>query len=328
MFNDLSQVFFSADLRGPGIDASNNRGFWLGSPEPLELVAREGDPAQGAARAVTGYLDQYGSVNSAGQIAIVGSWSEADGGSASRAVVWAGEPHSLAMVAQGGEFAPGLSSPATFVGYTSPLINAAGHVSFIAGLSGDEIDNDNDEGIWVGDGESLRLVAQEGQRAPGTSEGVAFGRDRSVGPFAPVLLNSAGRMAFIGYLRGDGVDNSNDRGIWAEDQFGSLQSIVRVGDTVTINTDSESPELRTISHVTITAPLQDVEGMRSGFNDYGQVLFTAYFQEGGSGLFLSNRVAIPESSALSSLAIGVCVLTVFHGWQRHLSGASVADRRT
>ena len=43
----------------------------------------------------------------------------------------------------------------------------------------------------------------------------------------------------------------------------------------------------------------------SGFNNLGQLAFRAYFTDGTGGIFVSNRVAIPEPSTLALAALGV-----------------------
>jgi hypothetical protein len=50
------------------------------------------------------------------------------------------------------------------------------------------------------------------------------------------------------------------------------------------------------------------DGRRSAFNNFGQLAFAANFTDGTSGVFVSNRVAIPEpSSTLLGLLALACL---------------------
>jgi hypothetical protein len=45
-FNDLGQVAFRAVLRGTGVTSANDGGHFMGGPETLTKISREGDPAE------------------------------------------------------------------------------------------------------------------------------------------------------------------------------------------------------------------------------------------------------------------------------------------
>ncbi len=50
--NSAGHVAFSAQLAGAGVDAANDSGIWFGHPGALELAARDGNQAPGAAAGV------------------------------------------------------------------------------------------------------------------------------------------------------------------------------------------------------------------------------------------------------------------------------------
>ncbi|HWL94452.1 MAG TPA: choice-of-anchor tandem repeat NxxGxxAF-containing protein [Phycisphaerae bacterium] len=72
----------------------------------------------------------------------------------------------------------------------------------------------------------VRTVALSGQSAPGTEAGVVFEEGT---PFSPLGIDAAGRTAFLGFLTGSSIDESNDRGIWTESS-GTLALLARKGD--------------------------------------------------------------------------------------------------
>ena len=56
------------------------------------------------------------------------------------------------------------------------------------------------------------------------------------------------------------------------------------------------------------------DGRGSGFNDLGQITFSARFTDGSYGVFVSNVVAVPEPSTivLSVIAISIATLRAMH----------------
>ena len=76
-------------------------------------------------------------------------------------------------------------------------------------------------------------MAREGSTAPGTPNGINFGSDASkfgFDGFRYLTLNGVGQIAFWVPLIGGGVDSTNRNGIWATDQDGVLQLIIREGE--------------------------------------------------------------------------------------------------
>ena len=158
-----------------------------------------------------------------------------------------------------------------------------------------EVDETNNRGIWSERGGSgLALVARSGNEAPGTPEGVLFSRFGTSGiKFDIPALNNAGQTAFVGRLTGPGVDVTNNRGIWAEDQQGVLTLIAREGDLLDVD-DGLGTDFRTISSLSFDVGLGRGGGHMSGFNDLGQIAFGAVFTDGTRGVFVSNLAAVPE----------------------------------
>ena len=74
---------------------------------------------------------------------------------------------------------------------------------------------------------------REGSPAPGTPNGINFGSDASIfefDGFRYLTLNGVGQIAFWAPLIGSGVDSTNRNGIWATDQDGVSQLIIREGE--------------------------------------------------------------------------------------------------
>src|SRR5690606_27227964 len=98
--------------------------------------------------------------------------------------------------------------------------NNAGHVAFIARTGTGKW------GIWSeGSSGVLELVALQGDRAPGTPDGVDFFQGYSL-----LGINSAGETAFLGVVAGNGVNQANREGIWSEGGGTGLRLVAREGD--------------------------------------------------------------------------------------------------
>ena len=312
-FNDAGHTAFVGSLTGAGVDDTNENGIWSeGGGNGLALVARSGNPAPGTSSGVNFSFFSNPALNSAGQTAFAANLAATGVNSTISSGIWSeGGGNGLALVARAGSAAPGTSSgvnfsSSTFRGNPFPVvINDAGRTAFPGRLSGTGVDDSNDRGIWSeGGGNGLALVAREGNAAPGTSSGVNF----SALVVAPVL-NSAGQIVFLGGLTGTGVDDTNDRGIWAEDPSGVLTLIVREGDLLDVD-DGPSTDFRTVSSLrfessSVLGGTGNGDGRRSGFNDLGQLTFAAIFTDGSSGIFVSNLVAVPEPTTCVLAAAGL-----------------------
>jgi hypothetical protein len=230
VINDAGQVAFRADLAGTGVDATNDQGVWSEGSGALDLVARVGSPAPGAPDGVhfgrRSDLELFEPViNSAGQTAFYGALTDGSVG------IWSEGSGSLALVAHDGMQVSGAPEGANhnfgllrdFLA-DLPYLNDAGQTAFWANLSGEGVDNTNDWAVWSDASGSLGMVARAGTPAPGVPEGVNFDSF-----FVLRGFNNAGQTAFFGFVTGEGVDPSNDQGIWSEGS-GSLALVARSGN--------------------------------------------------------------------------------------------------
>lgn len=256
VINHAGGVGFRCALTGPDVNTFNDQGIWSETVLGLQLVAREGDQAPGAAEGDTFKYLNRPVTNIAGQAAfrgdLIGVSSGSDGG------VWSNGSGTLELVAREGSPAPGTPEGVEFGIYwldnpfSLPAFNDAGDVAFWAGLNGPGVDNANDGGLWAGAAGTLQLAAREGSQAPGADAGVnyqGFGEPR---------LSNAGQIAFNATLTGTGIDTTNDSGIWSGAP-GSLDLVVQEG----------SPAPGTPAGVNFGTLHQP------GFNDAGQVAFHA-----------------------------------------------------
>lgn len=297
--NDAGQVAFYAAPRG-AIGEDSPEGIYVGTPGDLGPVAQSGDPAVAAGVGFT--FDRfYGPValNSGGRTAFLASVRPQNVHTISDLGLWSEGSGELTLLARRGEAAPGALKGEVFATFGSPVLNKAGHVALFAQLGGPDVNNSNDSSIGVERPSGLELVAREGGAAPGASAGVVFS---GLQPFSNPSMNAVGQILFAARLAGDGVDSTNDLGLWATDLDGTQTLIAREGDSLEVSPGN----YRTISTLTFIGNTLDTtlvqatgneDGRRSGFNDRGQVAFHASFSDGTSGIFVSDLVAVPEPGA-------------------------------
>jgi hypothetical protein len=196
---------------------------------------------------------------------------------------WAGKPGNLNLVARSGTHAPGTPDDVKFdfFSFAKPLISDAG-VSIKASLAGPGVTSDNRDGLWFGNSaDDLALIARNGQPAPGTPAGVTFAWPTDF----TSALNNHGQMAFVARLKGEGVDFSNDNGLFAYDPADGLHLVLREGDKLRL----PNGDVRTIAGLNFQGGAATGDGRPIGLNDLGQLAFSADFAEGiDEAVFIAN----------------------------------------
>lgn len=275
-----------AILTGPGVDSTNDTGLWTADATGnINLVARIGSLAPGTDPGVR--FDVFGpsfQLNDIGRLALQAELQGAGVDSTNNTALWAQDAGGLNLLAREGTQAPGLD-PGIKLGDISTGIsfNNAGAVGFHSLIIGPGVDATNDSTLWVADADTLTLIARTGDPAPDTNPGTVF--DSLIAP----TVNNAGQLAFSGTLSGAGIDDSNDRGIWAQLGHG-LELIAREGDLL----DVGAGDTRTI----------DLLGVGQ-LNDLGQTLFYASFTDGSEGIFVAT---VPEPTSGMCLISGLLIL--------------------
>ena len=278
--NNSGNVGFQNRVLGPTV-TSNNSGMWKEDPD-LQLIVRTGDEAPGTDGAIFSDLTFAArpSLTNANKAAFRGEFTEPGGNSGNQTGLWRETP-SLELIVRRFDIAPGTDG-ALFAYFTtglyvpgsfaSPSMNSSGKVAFFAELDGPGITGDNRRSVWK-ERSGLELVVRSGDLAPGT-EGATF-IDFFSHKIAP-SFNDKGDVAFGGYLYGDGVTDTNDRGIWVEAGSEGMVLVLRRGDELEVRPG----DIRTVKFFN----LDD-----DGFNNKGDVAFSAQFEDGSSGVFVASR---------------------------------------
>lgn len=302
----------------PSISDKNNTGYWtVNQAGDVTQVVRKGSPApHSLPMAEFGHMflarafSSRAVINDAGQVAfhtgVRLSTTPVD--EYEDFAIWATDSAGvLHPIAERSALAPG-GGGLVFDYLFEPLISNHGDVVFAGDLrrsSPEQILSDS--GIWRGRvDEDLVPVVLEGQQAPGLPTGVVFGdfgfaaeAAQEGGSFE---VNGGGRVAFTARLRisadADLELGDSPHGIWAEDLNGELQLIARTGGTIDVDPDPAVVDERVVEYISSLGNLFG-NASQQYFNDRGQILFTATFTDGTTGVFVSNLVAVPEPAGLA-----------------------------
>ena len=314
------QSIFRGFLAGPGVDESNLNGLWsYRDSDGLRLLQRAGDEPAGLGGVSFVSFPSVPTINAAGDTAFLAFFHDAnacaqeiDTGLATgdhlseagpRLGLWLRHASgALRRIFTIGDDAPGIQGDVHFVDTFDPVMNASSHVAFVAAVGGDGIQATNEVGLWssgMSAKGNLKLVARQGDEAPGSENGFVFGT------FLEPSLNAAGQAAFMaaGYNLENGIINSAF-GIWGQDRAGVLRLVAREGQNVKIGPD----DYREIASLAFASNTGGEDGRGRGLNDLGQVVFRATFTDGSSGIFVSDSLTVPEAgSGTLLLLLAACL---------------------
>jgi hypothetical protein len=298
--NSLGKLSWTGWAQGPPRDL---RAIWKETaPGAGVLVARESELAPGLSNAP--FFSFYShQIDNHGRVAFVATTltpSQVNTG------IWAERVGSgLQPLVLEGDLATGVGEDVRFAGLDGPVLNVAfgpeGDVAFRAAIEGPGLDESNDSGIWLAQRNSeVRLIAREGQPAPGVESGVTF---RQLNTQSQLLVNGQGQVAFFAFLQGPGIDGGNDRGIWAESKDGELKLIARTGIAMQDNLQT-------------SFIFRGLDLGPAGFGANGHVAFLAHPPNGiGSGIFVSDVVAVPEPTVSALLVATTIVAGARRRWR-------------
>ena len=308
---DNGGVGFVSTLEGADVEPTNDRAIWGGTVGDLRLVAREGDPAAGLPESYLYSLyDFLPKVNRHGHVAFAArAYSSLIG--ADIQAIWVESDEGLQPVVKTGDEAVGLAPGTEILGMLSsrnPVLNDNGDVLFSARLTGGDTNIWKDDSIWLARDGELELIARESDRAPDTSSSSHF---RTFGGFGQ---NNRGQVAFH-------ADDGVYTGVWATDVNGELRMIARGGEWMDVD-DGPGIDLRYATNILMANNFGDGADNSAAINDHGQVAFVAEFNDGTSGVFVSDIVAtLPGDYNFDGFVNGLDFLS----WQRGESTLALSE---
>jgi hypothetical protein len=151
-------------------------------------------------------------------------------------------------------------------------------------------------GFWRDSAGTLDLVTAGGEPAPDTAAGVEFGTPGGIGrkPFDAWDVDTLGQVAFKALIKGTGVTDRTDEGIWTESS-GTLRLLVREGDAIASIPGS------TFDSISGFKTFDDAAVFDLFLNDAGHLAFGANFDLAGAGY--SNGVFSTRSGSLELVVL-------------------------
>ncbi len=161
--NGAGQIAFQGFVQSTGVGST---GIWSEGSGLLSLVASEGDAAPGTGPGgVFSTFDVPIVINDAGQTMFLGRVSGSGVDPTNNTGIWSEGSGSLNLVAREGDAAPGTGPGEVFRDFNAitPVLNGAGQIAFLGFLTGTDVDEMNNGGIWATDPNGLlTLIAREG----------------------------------------------------------------------------------------------------------------------------------------------------------------------
>ena len=293
--NASGEVHFSATLSGAGVTSANDSGAWLGDAGGLTKLARTGDTAPGT----TGIYKEIvfaGPINASGQTLIRAQLlaADADGDGIEDEGIWRGSSAGTQLVVREGDSASGAFGTFHFnnVGSGVASLSDTGEAIFnaiydmhVQGGSTTPIG-----AIWRGSPGSLSPVAIKGDQVSGQPAGVTF----SV--FDSPVVNRLGEVAFGGFVSGA---TGNSDGYFT--QSGATLGRSVTGDDVAPGTGGQTFN-----------GFNDIPG----WNDAGQIAFSASLSGGSFGVFKGTPGALSMVALSGDAATGTEAGVTFKGFAR------------
>ena len=256
--NGNGQIAFRAQLSGDNVNESNYDGFWLYDGSSIHLIARKGDTVPGTDTGII--IDNFGHVATRnivlghnGHFAFHGTVAGPGIDSTNNQGIWVGSSNQILNAVYTGDHPAGTDTGTAFDIFGSWLsINESGNVVFLPVLRGPDVDSSNNSGLWSLTTDSSSMIARTGMPTP---IGIT---PESISQF--YSLSKSNNVAFSSNLIGQGIDESNNKGVWVTS--GGTASLVaqsglllpELGDGVTLAW-AGTPSINTSSQVVFTGLL-------------------------------------------------------------------------
>jgi hypothetical protein len=286
--NPGGTLAFGAFLKGASINEENDVGLWLGRPEAVRIIVREGDTVPGIDSASFSELNIVNfEVDHSGRLLfparIVGPQINA----ANNFGYWSSSGNAMEMLFRSGEPAPNIAGASLTYFRVEPIVGD--EYLLLANLSGANVTYANDSAMFVGTPGNMRLVYREGDQAPGAPPGVVMGQVSTTNWGTPTSRD--GHVAFRTELTGPGVNGANDGAYYMADSDGKLFLLAREGDMFDVG-GGELKQVQELYNELVGGPMDET------MNSDGQLIFRVLFMDNTHGVYIAQIVPEPNSIAL------------------------------
>jgi len=300
--NDAGQVAFLASFTGTSGGFSDDSGIFRGDGTTLTKIAREGDPAPDG----MGNFGHIGfglpAINNAGQAAFFASVTGISFGNKHGLFLGDGNT-TIKIVGRDQPTPDGNNRFSDFGIAPSFALNDSGQAALLANLTGTSVGDNDNSGLFLGDGTQLIQIVREGDSAPDGN-----------GQFADFLLkrfviNNAGQVALEASLTGTSGGSSDDFGIFFYDHVLGLLQVARLGDPFFGST---------ITELGFSAGLE----VSSGLNEPGQIAYSFTLADGREGIVLWTPPLLGDLNGDGFVGIDD-LTTLLSNWNQNVSPGDV-----
>ena len=165
----------------------------------------------------------------------------------------------------------------------APMVAADGTAAYWANFNGGSDETDSAI-IRQPLGGVATVMVREGDPAEGFGPGVVFDELAAWWASTPII-NDAHQIVLNAYVRGPGIGNDNDRGLWVIDANGTLNTILREGQFLSLK--GETP--RQVQDWVVTSGISEHGGRRPGINARGDVAIVIWFTDGTDAVVVAQR---------------------------------------
>jgi hypothetical protein len=159
--------------------------------------------------------------------------------------------------------------------FFDPVHNSGGDVAALVTVRGNGVGRGTDKALlFASKNNAPQLLVRTGGELPGVP-------GAKLKAFRTIALPDDLGPAFVGTLapRSGGVSSSNDTGLWALDSNGTLQLLVREGETIEVGGAS-----KTLKNFTVLALVPVSPNQTRAFNSARQIAYRANFIDGSEAV--------------------------------------------
>jgi hypothetical protein len=272
--NDIGQSLVYVSFERNGVPDSNYNGLFLSDAGSVRLLARSEVPAPGFTGGVTfASLNNPSALNNAGRVAFKATLSAGTQG------IWSDRGAGLSLVAHPSTPLQGELASFRLNGFGNLAINDSGLIAFEGSLSGPGVGTGNSGGIFKDNGiDGTLLIARQGAKVPGMPSNIVF---KAVQIPA---VNELGQVLFSASIGDINIKSDFHPSLWLAQPDGAIQKVISDGDQFTV----APGDVRTVRTFSLDS--------NHGFNDAGQIALHIDFTNGTEGVFVTNALAVPETS--------------------------------
>jgi len=296
--NDAGEVAFTTYL-----DESSQEVIFRGTGvAPAVEMAAEGQIAPDGDGSFVGFYAF--ALNNNGQIAFRGQVEKADPCCDFYSGLFLTDGTTLAQIVREGQAAPDGNGVFGELGFDRFPMNQSGQVAFLAQFTHTANGDDDDHGIFRGNGGALTQIVRDGQASPDGNGKFAF-NETDFFSFGIPKLNDAGQVAF-GWTLADTANGDEDStGIFLFDDARGLIQVARKGDPLLGSTITD-----------LDLDFDDATPL----NNRGQIAFAFELDDRRAGIAIWSMPSPPSPQARLSGAFDASSKLLTISWSTALTG--------